>query len=74
MTTLANIHKGQQFVIKGFLDDAIALAVGRLGFAQGALVSVSQNIPKGPIILKRFRQEIALGRDLAQSIVVEPII
>lgn len=43
----------------------------RFGIGEGSVVVCQSKIPFGPIILKKNRQEIAVGRELARTIVVE---
>jgi len=41
--------------------------------AEGAVVSCDELIPAGPVILKKNKQEIAIGYSLAKEIMVEAV-
>jgi len=69
--TLAEVKKGQTVKILDIPDDQIRSQAIRLGIGQGSLVTCQEIIPAGPIIIKKNRQEIAVGRGLAQVITVE---
>ncbi len=45
----------------------------RFGIGEGEVVNCCEVIPVGPVIISRNRQEIAIGRALAQKIEVEPV-
>jgi len=42
----------------------------RFGIGSGAEITVCKKIPGGPVIVSRNQQEIAIGQDLASSILV----
>jgi len=44
----------------------------RLGLAEGSSITVWERIPRGPVVIRRGLQEVALGRSLARTIVVDP--
>ena len=69
--TLAEVKKGQTVKILNIPDEQIRSQAIRLGIGQGSLVTCQEIIPAGPIIIKKNRQEIAVGRGLAQAITVE---
>ena len=69
--TLAEVIKGQTVRILSIPDEQIRSQAIRLGIGQGSLVTCQEIIPAGPIIIKKNRQEIAVGRGLAQAITVE---
>jgi hypothetical protein len=45
----------------------------RLGLGVGAIARCQTVIPRGPIVLARARQEIAIGREIALGIKVEVV-
>ncbi len=45
----------------------------RFGIGEGETVNCCEVIPVGPVIISKNRQEIAIGRALAQKIEVEPV-
>jgi len=69
---LAEVKKGQTVKILSIPDEQVRSQAIRLGIGQGSLVTCQEIIPAGPVILKKNRQEIAVGRGLAQVITVEP--
>lgn len=50
----------------GVRDNAL-----RMGIDEGSILICGEVIPAGPIVLRKNRQEVAIGRSLARNIVVE---
>lgn len=69
--TLAEVTRGQTIRIREIESPEIRSQAMRLGLGVGATAFCEAIIPRGPIVLTRARQEIAIGRQLAQSIHVE---
>jgi len=46
----------------------MAMMAIRLGIAEGEMVIVSSKVPAGPMVIRRGRVDVALGRELCQSI------
>jgi len=44
----------------------------RFGLSEGSRVMVRERVPRGPVVIRRGLQEVAIGRNLAGSIAVEP--
>ncbi len=68
--TLAQARQGDRLIVQGSTDCAVALQAIRFGIGSGAEITVCKKIPGGPVIVSRNQQEIAIGQDLASSILV----
>jgi ferrous iron transport protein A len=66
--SLASARKGDILEIISVDDDQAHVQTIRFGMAAGACVQCITRIPAGPIVIKSGRQEIAVGRGLAQRI------
>lgn len=65
---LSGVHKGDLLEIVSVDDDHARIQALRFGMQQGACVECITRIPAGPIVIKSGRQEIAVGRSLAERI------
>ena len=70
--TLADARSGQRFVVTAVEDPQARVTALRFGMAEGACIQCSARIPAGQIVLRSWRQEIAVGRELAKRIRVRP--
>ncbi len=68
--SLAGARKGEWFEIVAVDDEHARVQAMRFGMSEGACVECITRIPAGPIVLKSGRQEIAVGRSLAERIQV----
>lgn len=68
---LADVKKGQTFKILSIPNDVVRAQTIRFGITIGTVVSCDELIPAGPVILKKNKQEIAVGNSLAKEILVE---
>lgn len=68
--SLSTARKGEHFEIVAVDDDHARVQALRFGMSEGACVECITRIPAGPIVLKSGRQEIAVGRALAERIQV----
>lgn len=68
--SLATARKGEHFEIIAVDDEHARIQAMRFGMSEGACVECVTRIPAGPIVLKSGRQEIAVGRSLAERIQV----
>jgi Fe2+ transport system protein FeoA len=66
--TLADARVGDRLIVTNVDDDLARVTALRFGMAEGACIHCVTRIPAGPIVLRSGRQEIAVGRDLAQRI------
>lgn len=71
--TLDQAKRGQQVLIKSIPQELIRVQAIRFGISEGAVVRCEEVVPAGPLVVSRNKQEIAIGRNLAQDIQVEPI-
>ena len=70
--TLADLaRKGDTLEIVSIKDDYARIQALRFGLGEGTVATCVTRIPAGPIVLKSGRQEIAVGRKLADSIIVK---
>lgn len=69
--TLAEVTRGQTVRIREIESAEVRSQAMRLGLGVGATAVCQAIIPRGPIVLARARQEIAIGRQLAQAIHVD---
>ncbi len=69
---LDEAKKGQIIKVTGIKDELTRVQAIRLGISEGAVVTCREIVPAGPVVVARNKQEIAIGRSLARTIVVEP--
>ena len=69
--TLDNIRVGQKCRILGLPGRGVRTKAIRFGITEGSLITCTGIIPGGPIIIAKNRQEIAIGRGMAQKIIIE---
>lgn len=65
---LSRARKGELFEIVAVDDENARIQALRFGMAEGACVECITKIPAGPVVLRSGRQEIAVGRALADRI------
>lgn len=73
MITLDQAPIGQQVRIERIQDEEIAMMAVRLGIAVGEMIVVASKIPGGPLVIRRGRVDIALGRELCKGIDITPV-
>ncbi|SHK24168.1 FeoA family protein [Desulforamulus aeronauticus] len=66
--TLDRIKRGQSFKISHILNDTVRSQAIRFGIAEGEWLTCEEVVPAGPIVIRKNRQQIALGRQLAKEI------
>lgn len=71
--TLDQTRPGQSFTVAAIEDDFARLQAIRFGIAEGALAVCQSVLPGGPVVVRKGKQELALGRYLARRIRVEVI-
>ena len=69
--SLDKVKKGDEVKILNIPNSAAKEQFIRFGIGEGSVVVCQSKIPFGPIILRKSRQEIAVGRELARTIAVE---
>ena len=69
--TLFKAEKGKKIRIVHIRDKNLLVQAIRLGLYEGAIFTLSDKLPGGPVILNSRLQEIAVGRKIAENIIVE---
>lgn len=70
--TLAQAKRGQRLLIVAIPNPTVRAQAIRFGISEGAEVECYEKAPAGPVVVGRGKQEIAIGRRLAESIEVKP--
>ncbi len=68
---LEKVKRGQIIKIRSIPNEIIRAQALRFGIGEGTTVQCEEIIPAGPVILRKNRQEIAIGRGLARLIKVD---
>lgn len=69
--TLEHAKTGSRLRICKIADTETATIAMRLGISEGEIVELASKIPGGPLVIRRGKVEIALGRALCKDIEVE---
>ncbi|TYO95943.1 FeoA family protein [Desulfallas thermosapovorans] len=69
--TLDKVKRGDLIRIIFIGNSGIKENALRMGINEGSVLTCAEVIPAGPVVLGKHRQEIAIGRGLAQNIHVE---
>jgi len=69
--TLFKAEKGKKIRILHIHDKNLKIQAIRLGLYEGAVFTLSEKLPGGPVILNSRLQEIAVGKKIAENIIVE---
>jgi Fe2+ transport system protein FeoA len=70
---LHTVRKGASFKILRIDDAAARTQLLRFGVGEGSTAVCHERLPFGPIVVKHHRQEVAIGRALAEQIWVESL-
>lgn len=68
--TLDRVKRGQSFEITSIPNELVRVQAIRFGIAEGEIVSCEEVVPAGPIVIRKNKQQLALGRGLARQISV----
>lgn len=71
--TLDKCKRGQRIKIMNISNEMVRSQAIRFGISEGAIMTCEEVLPAGPIVVGMFKQKIAIGRDLARSIDVQPV-
>lgn len=71
--TLDQTRPGQEFTILSVDDEFARLQAIRFGMAEGARAVCQAILPGGPVVVRKGKQEMAIGRNLAVRIRVRPM-
>ncbi len=52
-------------------DSGVRTQLIRFGITVGTRIRCFQRLPAGPVMVKYYKQEIAIGRDIADHIIIE---
>lgn len=72
--TLHDARAGDRLRIESIADPNFRLLALRMGIGEGEEIACEEVIPDGPVLVRRHRQTVAVGRGLAQRIRVTPLI
>lgn len=70
---LTDVKKGEVVKIITIPNEEIRSQAIRFGLAVGELIVCEEFIPMGPVIVRKNRQEIAIGHGLAKEITVQKV-
>lgn len=73
MIPLKEVKKGASFKVVRIDDKNTRAQLLRFGLGEGSTGVCFERLPFGPIVIKHQRQEVAIGRELADKIWVEPL-
>ena len=68
---LSQVQRNQSVRILEIREPGLRARLLRLGVTQGSLLTCLERIPLGPVLVRHHRQEIAIGREIAEKIHVE---
>jgi Fe2+ transport system protein FeoA len=68
--TLDKAKRGKKVTIVSLPAGKLKVQLIRIGISEGDTVTCSERLPGGTIVLRKNRQEIAVGFDLAKKIIV----
>ncbi|MFZ5649180.1 MAG: FeoA family protein [Bacillota bacterium] len=66
--TLDTVKRGQSFKIMSIPDNVVRAQAIRFGITEGEVVSCEEVVPAGPVVIRKNKQLLALGRKLAMKI------
>ena len=66
--TLDSVKRGQYFKINSIPNETVRAQAIRFGISEGEWLSCEEVVPAGPIVIRKNRQQLALGRQLAKEI------
>ena len=69
--TLDQVKRGQKLYIVAIPNDTVRAQAIRFGIAEGSEVECAAKLPAGPIVIAKGKQEIAIGRKLAENIKIQ---
>jgi len=65
---LTEIKRGQSVRVDRIEDEGLRTQLIRFGIGEGSLIRCIERIPFGPFMVRHNRQEIAIGRKVAEKI------
>lgn len=70
--TLEQAKKGERLIVRDIIDPEMRMKAIRFGVMKGSEVTCTEKLPNGPVVIRKGRQELAVGRRLARGIIVDP--
>lgn len=70
--TLEQAKTGDKLIVKKISDPQMRVKAIRFGVMEGVEVTCTEKLTCGPVVIRRGRQELAVGLGLARCIKVEP--
>ncbi|TZE83485.1 FeoA family protein [Calorimonas adulescens] len=70
---LANAKVGQTVEIVDIMDSDAKIKTLRLGIGEGSKIKCVEKISNGPVVIRSRMQELAVGKKLAEKIVIKPV-
>ncbi len=70
---LSQARRNEQLKIVSIPDMGTRTQLIRFGISEGTTVRCHQKLPLGPLIIRYKRQEIAIGREIADTILTEKV-
>ncbi len=71
MRTLVDVVPTEAVTIRSIPEGAVRDQLIRFGVIEGTKVTCLARLPGGTLVIQRFRQEIAIGGDLARQILID---
>ena len=65
---LSNAKVGSTFEVVSISDEKLLSDAMRFGIEVGSRLQVIAKLPGGPIVIQKGEQQIAIGKDLAETI------
>lgn len=69
--TLDLVKRGQSFRIVSIPDSLVKAQAIRFGISEGEMASCEEVVPAGPVVIRKNKQLLALGRKLAMKIDIQ---
>ncbi|SFG27327.1 Fe2+ transport system protein FeoA [Desulfotomaculum arcticum] len=69
--TLDKVRRGEQIKVISIGDSRTKERALRMGIDAGTVLTCSEVVPAGPVVVSKNRQELAIGRAFARHINVE---
>ena len=69
--TLAEVKDGETVLVVEMTDEKVMVEGLRWGIVEGSKIEVTKNISNGPVIISKKHVEMAIGRELAKSVIVK---
>jgi Fe2+ transport system protein FeoA len=69
---LSDLRRGESATVIHIPDETLRMHLLRFGITSGCRVDCHTRLPFGPVVLRYGGQEIAVGREIARKVRVEP--